>query len=74
MNASPHQPTSTRLALTAAMLRAEALMAKTLNTETLRDVLTLIKRAEYDLERDWPGAAIDALARARRLLPEADPV
>jgi len=73
MNDAP-LPTSNRLSLTAALLRAEAMMAMTLNPETLRDVLTLIERAEYDLERDWPGAAIDALARARRLLPEADPV
>jgi hypothetical protein len=35
-----------------------------------RDAADLIDRALYDLAHDWPGAAVDALSRARRLLPE----
>lgn len=35
-----------------------------------RDAADLIDRALYDLAHDWPGAAIDALSRARQLLPE----
>lgn len=69
MNARPLR-TSTRLALTAALLRIEAQLAKTVSRETIRDVLDLIERAEYDLAQNWPGAAIDALTRACRLLPE----
>jgi hypothetical protein len=38
---------------------------------TLRDILDLLERARYDLERGWVEAAIDCIGRAERILRDA---
>ncbi len=36
----------------------------------IAEALELLDRAIYDLERDWPEAALDAIARARRVFAQ----
>lgn len=37
----------------------------------LRELLDLLERARYDLERGWIEAAMDCLGRAERIAKEA---
>jgi len=51
-------------------LTEDTLMPRSIHLAITAEVCTLLERALFDLEHDWPAAGIDTLRRARRLFPE----
>ena len=51
-------------------MTGDTLMPRSVHLAITAEVRTLLERALFDLDQDWPAAAYDCLGRALRLLSD----